>query len=198
MIESTQDYDSIQTAVNDMEAKIMEKVSMLTLDSLNEVEEPTEVSFTAEDITDLTEPPASTTDAPSSMTTSRGTTNFRVPSPIRPRAFKRTMTSISTTPMTTLNDTEESTAFQDLSILLLLVARNVVEFLPIVLVFLSIILLRTLNQPQVSPFGMYDKRLDGLVNRLTTRRHEIPSLTLSPSRKRKKSMTLLLYSSLPP
>ena len=64
---STQDYDSIKTAVHDMEAKIMEKVSMLTLDSSDEVEEPTEVSFTAEDITDLTETPASTT-APSAMT----------------------------------------------------------------------------------------------------------------------------------
>lgn len=179
--ESTQNHhDSIKTAVNDMEAKIMEKVSMLTLDSSNEAEEPkpTEVSFTSEDITDLMETPA--TAAPSMTTSSRGSTALMLPStsPIRPRAFKRTMTSISTSP---LNDTEESTALQALSSTLAPRRKRLrgtladCPRLP-----LDSHDGTTLNQPQISPFGIYDKRLDGLVERLT-KPHEIPSLTSSPT-----------------
>lgn len=162
----------------------MEKVSMLTLDSSDEVEEPTEVSFTAEDITDLTKTPASTT-APSAMTISSRGTKLPSTSPIRPRAFKRTMTSISTTPMTILNDTEESTVFQHLSSTLAPRRkrhRGMLADCPRLPLDHST---RTLNQPNISPFGMYDKRLDGLVHRLTTP-HEIPSLTSSPNTEQEK------------
>jgi hypothetical protein len=176
-------HDPIMTAVNDMEAKIIEKVSMLTLDPSNEAEEPkpTEVSFTSEDITDLTETPATTAPSMTTSTRSLGTTaRMMLPStsPIRPRAFKRTMTSISTSP---LNDTEESTALQALSSILAprpKRRRGTLADCP--RLPLDSHDGTTLNQPQVSPFRIYDKRLDGLVERLT-KPHEIPSWTSSPT-----------------
>lgn len=159
---------SVKSTVEDMEEKIMEKVSLLTLDSSNEVEEATEVSFTVEDLTGLTDTATKSSVAPFSC----GTTLI-ASSPIRPRA-KRTVDSL-TTP--TMNDVDA--IFEDLSTNL--GPRRKRRRVPGTLADaprLPSSFDSSSNHHDFSPFHIYDKRLEGLVSRLTT--NEVPSLTTSP------------------
>jgi len=158
------DSSSVKATVKDMEAKILEKVSMLTISTTEEEEEEaaTEVSFTADDLTGLTmttESSANYCAAPAS----HGMT--LTPSPILPR-FKRSASSL-TTPNGSYETPLPSSTFGP---------RRKKRRVPGTLADAP--RLPFDNTLDSSPFTIYDQRLKKLVSRLMT--NDVPVSPPSP------------------
>jgi hypothetical protein len=158
--ENATNADTTSIAIKDMEAKILEKVSMLTISTNDQEEEEaaTEVSFTADDIAGLTE---TTIVAPAShggMTLSS--------SPLVSRS-KRMASSLAT-PIHS-SDTPQVSNFGP---------RRKKRRGPGTLADAPRLPFdneeHEAEPNDVSPFLVYDQRLDRLVSRLTTADNEVP------------------------